>query len=71
MRQIKKGYDLDTNLMIYCPKPSVKYLLTAQKYVFCVDMQNQETCLLEGYVSLSCNWLYLARRNFLFSDKRE
>ena len=65
------GNDLDTNLMIYCPESSFKNLLTAQIYVFCCGSANSENLFFKGYVSLSCNWLYLTGRNFLFSDKRE
>ena len=54
-----------------CPESSFKNLLTAQIYVFCCGSANSENLFFKGYVSLSCNWLYLTGRNFLFSDKRE
>ena len=65
------GNDLDTGLWIVCPKPSVKNLLTAQMYVFYCGYANSENLFFKGYAFLSCNWLYLADRNFLFGDRRE
>ena len=53
------GNDLDTNLMIYCPESSFKNLLTAQMYVVYCRYASSENLFFKGYVSLSCNWLYL------------
>ena len=60
------GNDLDTNLMIYCPESSFKNLLTAQIYVFAVDMQVQKTCFSKVMLScrvIGCIWLI---KPFLF-----
>lgn len=57
--------------MIYCPESSLKNLLTVQMYVSCYGYASSENLFFKGYASLSCNWLYLASRNFLFGDKRE
>ncbi len=52
-----------------CPKSSVKNLIMIQIYVFCCGSTNSENLFFKGYVSLSCNWLYLAGRNFLLAIK--